>query len=426
MKRLSLSSLLAVAGPGLLFAATSIGSSHIVQSTRAGAMYGTVMITVVLAATLIKYPAFRIANDVYPASGLTILDAYKRQGRWVLWFILAVAVSTLLFATAALGLLSAGLLKVTIGQPDVPTTPLAIGIIFATCLIVVFGRYAALERITKWLIVIMTLITIVAAILSLPNILGDSRATLSPAALDLSGMLFIAALIGWMPVPLDAGVWQSLWIKAKAEQLDTPRPMGAYRMAFNLSFFGALFLAVCFVLIGTGMMYTQNIAPESSSTSFAAQLVQLYVSVFGSYMGPIIGVAAFLTIYSSLLAVLDAGPRTIQGLKSHLFGSAAETAEPKNDERTTLFYISLATLFMGAVLIYLFLLSSLTGFLDFAATVAFVTAPVIAFLNHRAITHAIIPIEHQPGLIMRATSFVCIGIMIAFALGYLYLRFVGI
>ena len=59
----------------------------------------------------------------------------------------------------------------------------------------------------------------------------------------------------------------------------------------------------------------------------------------------------------------------------------------------------------------------------FAATIAFVTAPLIAWLNYQAITDATVPVEHQPGVGFRIYSLLCLSTMAVFALGYLYLRF---
>ena len=47
-------------GPGLLFASTAIGVSHLVQSTRAGADYSYALLWAVVIANLFKYPAFEV------------------------------------------------------------------------------------------------------------------------------------------------------------------------------------------------------------------------------------------------------------------------------------------------------------------------------------------------------------------------------
>lgn len=47
-----------ISGPGILFACIAIGVSHLVQSTRAGADYGLLILGFVIVVTLLKYPFF--------------------------------------------------------------------------------------------------------------------------------------------------------------------------------------------------------------------------------------------------------------------------------------------------------------------------------------------------------------------------------
>ncbi len=47
--------LFSILGPGIVWAATSIGVSHIVQSTRAGADFGFALLGFILLAHVVKY-----------------------------------------------------------------------------------------------------------------------------------------------------------------------------------------------------------------------------------------------------------------------------------------------------------------------------------------------------------------------------------
>ena len=60
---------------------------------------------------------------------------------------------------------------------------------------------------------------------------------------------------------------------------------------------------------------------------------------------------------------------------------------------------------------------------DIAATVAFVTAPMVAYWNHKAILNIAVPLQYQPGTGLKVYSALCIGILSIFAMAYLYLRF---
>ena len=51
-------------GPGIIFASTAIGVSHLVQSTRAGAEYGFTLIIFILMANIFKYPFLSLEQDM--------------------------------------------------------------------------------------------------------------------------------------------------------------------------------------------------------------------------------------------------------------------------------------------------------------------------------------------------------------------------
>ena len=64
---------LAVLGPGILFASTAIGVSHLVQSTRAGAIAGFGLLWAVVAANLAKYPFFEFGSRYANATGESLV-----------------------------------------------------------------------------------------------------------------------------------------------------------------------------------------------------------------------------------------------------------------------------------------------------------------------------------------------------------------
>ena len=65
-------------GPGLLFAGTAIGVSHLVQSTKAGAEFGFGLIWALLIAILLKYPFFKFAPKYSIATNESVLYGYKK------------------------------------------------------------------------------------------------------------------------------------------------------------------------------------------------------------------------------------------------------------------------------------------------------------------------------------------------------------
>ena len=86
---------LSVLGPSLLWASAAIGVSHIVQSTRAGATYGYILIIAVLLANILKYPFFEFATRYTVVKNETVLDGYKKIGDWALYLYLILTILTM-------------------------------------------------------------------------------------------------------------------------------------------------------------------------------------------------------------------------------------------------------------------------------------------------------------------------------------------
>ena len=84
-------------GPGILFASTAIGTSHLVQATRAGADYGFALLWAILAAHVAKYPFFEFGTRYANATGTSLIQGYRTFGRWASWIYLVLTAFTCLF-----------------------------------------------------------------------------------------------------------------------------------------------------------------------------------------------------------------------------------------------------------------------------------------------------------------------------------------
>ena len=65
-------------GPGLLFAGTAIGVSHLVQSTKAGAEFGFGLTWALFLAIILKYPFFKYAPKYSLVTNESVLHGYKK------------------------------------------------------------------------------------------------------------------------------------------------------------------------------------------------------------------------------------------------------------------------------------------------------------------------------------------------------------
>ena len=104
-------------GPGILFAGAAIGVSHLVQSTRAGAVYGLALVLLVVLAHVMKLPAMLFGPRYAAATGHSLLHAYKRQGWATLGAFAAIQVGTMFTIQAAITAVTAALVGPLVVDP---------------------------------------------------------------------------------------------------------------------------------------------------------------------------------------------------------------------------------------------------------------------------------------------------------------------
>ena len=402
-------------GPGLLFAATAVGVSHLVQSTRAGANFGLSMAVLIILACAVKYPAFRFGAEYAAAAKESIIVAYERQGRWLLvFFLIAIAVEGLA-VIPAVSLVAAGMTMNFLGfQANEVLVTMAIVAVASVGL--AFGRYRLLENLSKVFVVLFAVLTVVATAAAL-GALGDGRAIALPIAMTRENLFFSVAVAGWMPVGMGGAVFLSLWVRAKSEALGRPVGVDEARFDFDVGYVATVVLALCFLLIGTALLLGQGIDFSESSVAFAAQLSTLFTESVGNWVKPVIGVTALAVMFSTVLAVIDGFPRVYANVTSRLLSRTAGLSE---DRLYLPFMIFQAV--VALCLLSLFL-SSFGVFIDFSTTAGFVTAPVIAFLNHRVISSASVAVEHRPPAWLKAWSALGIAVLSGASAAYLYFRF---
>ena len=404
-------------GPGLLLAGTAIGGSHLVQSTRAGADYGFALVWVIIMANLLKYPFFEFGPRYNAATGKNLLHAYMNMGRWVMWLFVALTISTIFFIEAALLLITAGLAGQLLNI-DLGITAWALIVGVACFAILRAGKYKLLDSLMKIIIVVLSVSTVTAALLLLSEPPAFAAPLPAPEIWNVAGIAFIVALVGWMPSPVDLSVWHSIWCEEKQKQSGYKPKMREALFDFNLGYVVTALLALAFVAVGARTMYGSPETFSNSGIQFSGQLVAMYTNVLGDWAWLLISLAASITMLSTVLAVTDAGPRVIAKSVAILYPDV----EKKYGEQRMLSIIMLVMIAISLGIIA-FYLSGIKSLLDLATTVSFLTTPVIAWLNYKAITSEDVSAEHRPPGWMMIFAWICMAFWTAFAGYYLYTIF---
>lgn len=408
--------LLAAMGPGLLMAGAAVGVSHLVQSTRAGAEYGVALLGVVIIACILKYPFLEFGPRYASATGESLIAGYRRLGNWALGLFALITLGTMFIIQASVTVVTAGLAGLVFGL-EWSVTELALGVLAGCIVVLGIGRYRGLDLIMKMIMSALAISTLAAVVLAFGT--EPDWQALNPihgwAPLwTAAGFGFVLALLGWMPIPLDVAAWHSLWTLERAKQTGHDPSTGHAIIDFRIGYIGATVLAVLFLLLGALVMYGSGEALPESAVAFSGRLVDLYAVTLGEWSRPLIAVAALTTMFSTTLAVTDAYPRVIREL-INISGAADSEDETSNLDRGR--YVSaLLVVAIGALIIIHYFGHRFTLLIDFATTVSFLAAPVLAWLNIRLLTSKYMPAEYRPGPRLRLLAWCGFWFLVAFCL----------
>ncbi|MBO6523021.1 MAG: Nramp family divalent metal transporter [Balneolaceae bacterium] len=399
-------------GPGLILAAAAIGVSHLVQSTRAGAEFGFTLIWAVVLANLSKYPFLEFGPRYTIATKESLIRGYQKLGKWAIWTFGGFTVITMCIVQAAVTIVTASLAAELTG---IELSPLLwSAIILAICFLILSrGQYSALDGAIKIIIVVLSISTFIALIVAATSPSGIIRPE-APSVWNETGIFFLIALMGWMPILIDASAWHSLWILERIKQTKYTPSLKESLTDFNIGYIGAGIMALAFLSLGALVMFGANIDFASSGSAFANQLVSMYTSTLGDWTYWIIIICAFTAMFSTTLTVTDGYPRAC----AHLFNLDLDDeakAPVYKSYKGLLFMISLLSLGV------LYLAGSRFIFMvDLATTISFLTAPVFAFINYKLIYSKHFPEDQKPPVWLKYLCWFGMIFITGFALLFLY------
>ena len=397
-------------GPGILLAGACIGGSHLMSSTTAGARFGFALVGLILLTNLVKYPFLRVGSRFTAATGLSLLEGFQKRSKTYLPLYLLVSLFTGTFTIAAVSFV-AGLLLTNIPLlAETNRFGLSIAVLAACGLILLFGHYRALDRLSKLLVALLTLLTGVAAVsLLIRGPAGDVASTwlaADPSPWQLADLGFLIPLMGWMPGPVEMCVWPSLWMFSRARDSDHTASLKEAETDFNLGYGVTVVTALFFVILGAYTMYgTGDGMMQGSGVAFAQNLIRIYTDAMGTWAAWIIVPAAFAAMFSTTLTCLDAYPRSISAIQGLLQGVDRGDSAPGPQRRRLGLWILLHLLaalvallwaYSGGVTVKDFVFGAMTG--------SFLTAPVFAWMAMDTMNSPLVEPQHRDGLAMRALS----------------------
>lgn len=295
-------SFLKLAGPGLVVAATGIGSGDVVAATVGGARYGVMLLWAIAVGAFFKYVLNEGIARWQLATGLTALEGWAEYlPAWVkIYFgvylvIWTVAVTAAL--TNATGLGMANLTGGRISQSWGAVLHSLFGFAF-----VLLGGYSGFEKLMKTLVGVMGFSILVCAALTFHDAAGVVRGTLIPTIPHGAGMYVLSIIggIGGSITMLSYNYWM------REEKISGAGQLGYVRGDIAIAY---LFTAV----FGMAIMMTANQAfyipgVQISNAQAVPKMAQMLSSILGRFGWVAYSVGFWAAVFASLLGVWQSVP----------------------------------------------------------------------------------------------------------------------
>lgn len=408
------------AGPGILFASTAIGVSHLIQSTRAGADFGLFIMGFVILAMILKYPFFEYGSRYANSTHTSIIDGYKKLGKPALWLYFILIIGSMFFVTGAVGFVTAGFFENLFGVDFLGEWTVVI--LFVVCVIILaVGKYNVLDSLIKIVAIVLLVSTVTAFILVLYNgPIEPVEEFVTKDLLTVSGLFFLLALMGWMPAPLEISSWNSLWTLERIKQSKYKPKLKETIFEFKFAYLITGILAVMFVTLGSYIFFGSGEDLPNNNAKFAHQIITLYTSTIGDWSYIIISASAFAIMFGTIIAVFDGYSRSLKRTIELLF---TQNEDIQGIKSRILYLVILLVIAIGSVVVIFQFGNNLKALVDFATVLSFAVAPVIAIFNFRLVTGKYLPKMDHPSTIMKVTSVAGIVFLIGFALLFLVMKF---
>lgn len=300
-------------GPGILMASAAIGGSHIVASTQAGALYGWQLAIIVILVNIFKYPFFRFGTQYTLERKHSLIEGYEEKGKIYLWVFFIMNIFSAVINVAAIGILTAAILanilKLTFLSSLTPAAMASMINILTTIVLVgslammVFGGYKLLDSSSKFIVISLTVATIVAVVIALFKQHPMAPGFVAPSPWKLAALPFIVSLMGWMPAPIEISAINSMWTVEKQQNMKVPHKIAM--LDFNVGYWVTTILAFVFLALGALIQYGTGTAIKGASAAYIAQFIKMYSSVIGSWSGLLIAFIAFMCIFGTTITVVD-------------------------------------------------------------------------------------------------------------------------
>jgi Mn2+/Fe2+ NRAMP family transporter len=308
-------SFLKLAGPGLVVAATGIGSGDVVSATVGGARYGVVLLWAIVAGAFFKFVLSEGIARWQLATGKTALEGWADYlPPWVKWYFGAYLVLWTVSVSAALtnacGLGITNLTGGIIPQSGGAVIHTLIGFAF-----VYFGGYGNFEKLMKILVGVMAFSILVCAVLTLQNPLVAAAGLVIPS-IPLGSGTYVLSLIGGVGGSITM-LSYNYWMRE--ENMKGAGFLSYVRGDIAVAYVFTALFGISIMLIASDAFFTAGVPLRD------AEAVPKMAAALGALLGPFgflaFSVGFWAAVFASLLGVWQSVPylyADFYGILTHL------------------------------------------------------------------------------------------------------------
>ena len=404
-------------GPGLLFASMAIGTSHLVLSTKAGAQYGWIMIIPIVLANVFKYPFFEFGVRYTNITNKTLIEGYLNRGKGYLWFYAFITLITTFTILAALYTVTAGLFINLFKIPKISVGLVALGLFVFISALLIIGKYRFLETSLKFVVsILFVALIITTALVVFRGPVTEVEGFVPPSIFNEQGILFLMALMGWMPTTVEASSWVSLWSIEKWKDQKHKPSLRESLHEFNVGYIMTAILAIFFLIIGSMTLYGTGTELSGNAVTFADQVVNLFTTHIGPWAYIFIAISAFATMFSTCMTAHDAVTRVALDIIDLLNPKVKMTGK-KGYYATGIIVLALVNF-----IVIIAFGANMGQLVVLATAVSFVVAPIIGYMNLRNVTSEDLPNAHHPKKPLQILTYMGIIFLSVFSLLYFWME----
>lgn len=281
-------------GPGLVMAATGVGVGDLVSATVAGEKYGYAFVWAFVLAAILKYYLTEALGRFTLVTRETIVDGWRRVGRWAVLFVVCYLVMWS-FTYGAAGPSTTGL-ALAAAFPVLDSNGWAVISSLLAFALVISGRYKVLESVMKVMVGLMFASTVALAILIQPD-WGDFASGVVPSIPDGS-MLYAVGIVGGLGGSLALCAY-GYWIQDKGWHSRSWLPV--MRLDSVIGYVATAIFALSVLIVGAEFLHGSGQSVDGSAGLLA--LTEPLAAAHGPVAKWLLLVGFWSVAFSSVIGV---------------------------------------------------------------------------------------------------------------------------